>query len=529
MVKASSPVIVNLQASERDLARRMIDFCSGLTYAVGGSMEKVAESVFLLTPSNVEVSPKSASAFRRTDCSGPEPNGTHPRPWARSTGALSLDLRRRYPQPPPVRDPGTRGSLLCPAFAGIGTGADHPVLRSDHRAGPAAGAPCRAADAGGRHHGGSLTDHRVDSHPDRQSAAIARKTSSIHHLAGGGRYHPSMDLSAKVLREVEFQSRLRGYDTDEVDEFLEKIAVAVDEMQEKMRQLAYRAERAERSISERAADENDDSIRRTLVLAQRTADLAVREAEEQAAEIMDTARSESGKLLTDARENAQRLTSEAERSHKDDIARLEGQRDQVGDELRKLSNLLDTERERLAGSLRAALSVVEQTLSPPMEISELGLAPASSQAGVRTTSRLRSTRTPRQRHRRSRLPTQVRTTTTAPRRTKAGGRTSLQFRRSKTQGRTRRRAKPSTWWSRAGAMTTLAERQLTTGSHYLGDWIRLDRLSSRSAVPVARWSLRGPRVSNRAGPRGRLAQSCSAEMLDADDDDVAIRQLARRP
>jgi cell division inhibitor SepF len=58
LVKASSPVIVNLQASEKDLARRMIDFCSGLTYAVGGSMEKVAESVFLLTPSNVEVSPE---------------------------------------------------------------------------------------------------------------------------------------------------------------------------------------------------------------------------------------------------------------------------------------------------------------------------------------------------------------------------------------------------------------------------------------------------------------------------------------
>ncbi len=56
MIKASSPVIVNLQASDKDLARRMIDFCSGLTYALGGSMEKVAESVFLLTPSNVELS-----------------------------------------------------------------------------------------------------------------------------------------------------------------------------------------------------------------------------------------------------------------------------------------------------------------------------------------------------------------------------------------------------------------------------------------------------------------------------------------
>jgi cell division inhibitor SepF len=56
LVKANNPVIVNLQASERDLARRMIDFCSGLTYALSGGMEKVAESVFLLTPSNVEVS-----------------------------------------------------------------------------------------------------------------------------------------------------------------------------------------------------------------------------------------------------------------------------------------------------------------------------------------------------------------------------------------------------------------------------------------------------------------------------------------
>jgi cell division inhibitor SepF len=58
LVKQANPVIVNLQLSDRDLARRMIDFCSGLTYALGGSMEKVAEQVFLLTPSNVEVSPE---------------------------------------------------------------------------------------------------------------------------------------------------------------------------------------------------------------------------------------------------------------------------------------------------------------------------------------------------------------------------------------------------------------------------------------------------------------------------------------
>jgi cell division inhibitor SepF len=55
-VKSSQPVIVNLQGVERGLSRRIIDFSSGLAYAVGGQMDRVADQVFLLTPSNVEVS-----------------------------------------------------------------------------------------------------------------------------------------------------------------------------------------------------------------------------------------------------------------------------------------------------------------------------------------------------------------------------------------------------------------------------------------------------------------------------------------
>lgn len=55
-LKASQPVIVNLQGVNRDLSRRLIDFASGLTYGLGGQMERVADQVFLLTPSNVEVS-----------------------------------------------------------------------------------------------------------------------------------------------------------------------------------------------------------------------------------------------------------------------------------------------------------------------------------------------------------------------------------------------------------------------------------------------------------------------------------------
>jgi cell division inhibitor SepF len=54
--KTTVPVILNLQSAETDLAKRLIDFSSGLTYALDGGMQRVADKVFLLTPRNVEVS-----------------------------------------------------------------------------------------------------------------------------------------------------------------------------------------------------------------------------------------------------------------------------------------------------------------------------------------------------------------------------------------------------------------------------------------------------------------------------------------
>jgi cell division inhibitor SepF len=54
--KVNVPVILNLQGVDRDLARRIIDFASGLCYGLGGQMERVANQVYLLTPNDVEVS-----------------------------------------------------------------------------------------------------------------------------------------------------------------------------------------------------------------------------------------------------------------------------------------------------------------------------------------------------------------------------------------------------------------------------------------------------------------------------------------
>ena len=64
--KDSIPVILNLQGSDTDLSKRLIDFSSGLTYALDGGMQRIADKVFLLTPRNVEVSAEERARLIET-------------------------------------------------------------------------------------------------------------------------------------------------------------------------------------------------------------------------------------------------------------------------------------------------------------------------------------------------------------------------------------------------------------------------------------------------------------------------------
>ncbi len=64
---ADQPVIINLQGVEAELSRRIIDFSSGICYGLGGSMEKVASQVYLLTPHDVEVSADDRKRFEQND------------------------------------------------------------------------------------------------------------------------------------------------------------------------------------------------------------------------------------------------------------------------------------------------------------------------------------------------------------------------------------------------------------------------------------------------------------------------------
>jgi cell division inhibitor SepF len=61
--RADIPVIANMQSCEAGLATRLIDFCSGLTYALNGGLQRIDEGVFLLAPRNVDLSSEATARF----------------------------------------------------------------------------------------------------------------------------------------------------------------------------------------------------------------------------------------------------------------------------------------------------------------------------------------------------------------------------------------------------------------------------------------------------------------------------------
>ncbi|MBW3667773.1 MAG: DivIVA domain-containing protein [Actinobacteria bacterium] len=177
-----------------------------------------------------------------------------------------------------------------------------------------------------------------------------------------------MDVSPKTLREVEFREKLRGYNPDDVDEFLERVAAGLEILQERLRQATERAVRAEQRATE--SNEGDDAMRRTLVLAQRTADLAVQEAREQAQRIVADADNQAHGVRAEAAEHARRTIEEATREAWAQVGRLESARDDLHREIAALQQYLDGERARLRAvvgeTLRRLDDIVPSMLPPPV-------------------------------------------------------------------------------------------------------------------------------------------------------------------
>ena len=170
----------------------------------------------------------------------------------------------------------------------------------------------------------------------------------------------NLDLSPKTLREVEFREKLRGYHPDDVDDFLERVAAGLETLLDRLREANDRANRLEARATDRIDD--DDSLKRTLILAQRTADLAVQEAQEAAATTLAAAEDEARALLTRAESHANDLLRMGEEQLREDLKRLEAARDQMVADLDALTVWMDEERNRLRVALSDALAHIEDAI-----------------------------------------------------------------------------------------------------------------------------------------------------------------------
>ena len=174
-----------------------------------------------------------------------------------------------------------------------------------------------------------------------------------------------MDVSPKTLREVEFREKMRGYHPEDVDQFLERVAAGIEVLQDRLRQAVERAQRAEAQASE--AGGTDDTLRRTLVLAQRTADLAVQEAREQAARILAGSEQQAQAVIAEAEERARRAHEDALVDARTELARLESARQQLQLDVETLTRWVEEHKVHLSSALQDALARIEHTelLSPP--------------------------------------------------------------------------------------------------------------------------------------------------------------------
>jgi DivIVA domain-containing protein len=194
--------------------------------------------------------------------------------------------------------------------------------------------------------------------------------------------------SLDSLRTVEFRQTLRGYHIDDVDEYLERVAVDAEALQEQVRQAGERLRQAAERIAQlegmlqeqqlqpqASAPVSDDTLQRTLLLAQKFVDQTQAEAEAQARVLVSDAEDRARRVLSEAELRAKSVTEDTERHLREEITRLESIRAQLAGEVETIGRHMENERNRLRGALSDMLTWVDEHVQPSGSILAQRTAP----------------------------------------------------------------------------------------------------------------------------------------------------------
>ena len=204
-----------------------------------------------------------------------------------------------------------------------------------------------------------------------------------------------------TLRTVEFRLGLKGYNVDEVDEYLDRAAQESEALQEHVRQLNERLRQAGDRIvalerdkrtgpvesegapaapaaSSAEAGLSDETLQRTLVLAQKFVDQTKRESEAEAAEIVARAEEMAKAAVEAAEQAAAKLQVESQEKLREEVARLESRRTELAADVESMARHLESERNRLRGALSDILKWVDENVQPANSLMGVRPKPAAS-------------------------------------------------------------------------------------------------------------------------------------------------------
>jgi DivIVA domain-containing protein len=228
---------------------------------------------------------------------------------------------------------------------------------------------------------------------------------------------PTSSSILDTLRTVEFRLGLKGYNVDEVDEYLDRAAQEAEAVQETLRQLNERLRQAgdrivqlERDVRDAAAEApaappapeavapapvaapvpvqatgtaldippSDETLQRTLLLAQKFVDQIKRESEAEAAATIAQAEEKARSAMAAAEAAAANLQSESQRQVRDEVARLEATRTELATDVESMARHLESERNRLRDALTEILNWVDENVQPANAL--MGVRPKATPA-----------------------------------------------------------------------------------------------------------------------------------------------------
>jgi len=185
-----------------------------------------------------------------------------------------------------------------------------------------------------------------------------------------------MDVTPQELRSSEIKDPWRGYDRDEVDDLLERAAVTIESLTQKLQEAASRpvstAPQAAPAPAAVATDvtlpssrEDADMLQRTLLLAQRAADDAVNEAQTRARQLLEESEAKAQSLVSDAEATARRIAEGERRRLEAEILDLSARREQLRADADALDAYATGYRERIRAAIEADLENLTGDIEPP--------------------------------------------------------------------------------------------------------------------------------------------------------------------